>query len=84
MRLFETSTKDSINIYEAFISMIKDIISDLQQKSKNLKEVKEEKEEEMKEDFSEKKCSSNRHENENAKSYFHECRIYICKKCEEF
>ena len=31
-----------------------------------------------------KKCSSKEHENIEANSYCHECKIYICKKCEKF
>ena len=33
-------------------------------------------------DDSKKKCSSKEHENIEANSYCHECKIYICKKCE--
>jgi len=33
-------------------------------------------------DDSKKKCTSKEHENIEANSYCHECKIYICKKCE--
>ena len=52
---------------------------------KEKKEKNEEEEEEKEEgDNIEKKCSSDKHKDSNANNYCPECKIYMCKICEEF
>ena len=91
MKFFETSAKNSININKVLYTMLKDnIISKNSEKEEEIykvqkEEIEEKEEEEQKDEIlNEEKCSLSTHANEKAKSYCCECKIYMCKKCENF